>query len=140
MNHNIQVSKKMGLSEWFVFVYYCITGIYLFKEGGESPQILATQTVPGDHPYEFKLSAWRQKGYQWQFCIQADQDSKQKEQQVYLPFSVLPKLRQQMVKMQAEDDGSEPIDEMPKIPEWATPGFSLSKIIIKNTPFTHIIN
>jgi hypothetical protein len=42
---------------------------------------------------------------------------------LYFPFWALPELRKEMVQMLEEHDGSEPIDEMPKIPEWATRGF-----------------
>jgi hypothetical protein len=45
------------------------------------------------------------------------------EQEVYVPFWALPWLRKQMVTILMEHDGSEPINEMPIIREWATPGF-----------------
>jgi hypothetical protein len=49
------------------------------------------------------------------------------EQSIYFPFSALPWLRQQMVRMLEEHDGSQRIAKMPKILAWATPGFSNSK-------------
>jgi hypothetical protein len=53
----------------------------------------------------------------------------------YIPVQVshsmaLPELRQQMVKILAEHDGSEKIDKMQAIPERATRGFSKSKFLL----------
>jgi hypothetical protein len=49
---------------------------------------------------------------------------KHKKWAVHFPFSALPWVREQMVKILPGHDGSERIKEMPKIPEWATRGFS----------------
>jgi hypothetical protein len=100
------------------------------KEGDESPLILSTQIVEGarhcnGQHYDFKLSAWHKKGYQWHLDIQSVQISeehKDTEQSLYFIFLALPWLREQMVKILAEHDGSERIGEMPKIPKWATRG------------------
>jgi hypothetical protein len=84
------------------------------------------QLFDGRH-YNFKLSACHQKGDQWHFEIRSVptlEKHKHMEQQMYFPLWALPWLRQQMVKMLAEHDGSERIDEMPTVPEWATRGFS----------------
>jgi hypothetical protein len=90
---------------------------------------LATQTIPGPQNYNFKLSAWHQKSAQWHFDIQSvkiGEEHKDTQQSIYFPFSALPWLRQQIVRMLEEHDGSQRIPKMPKILSWATPGFSNS--------------
>jgi glycerol uptake facilitator-like aquaporin len=54
-----------------------------------------------------------------------------KEKELHLPLWALPWLGQQMVKILAEHDGTEPIDEMPTIPTWATRGFSCVFLMIQ---------
>jgi hypothetical protein len=111
--------------------------ILSFQEGDKSPLILGTQTVEGPRNYNFKLSAWHQKGDQWHFDIRSVKISEEhkvtKEHSVYFPFSALPWLRQQMVRMLEEHDGSQRIPKMPKILSWATPGFSNSKFSPKTS-------
>jgi hypothetical protein len=51
---------------------------------------------------------------------------------LYLPFWALPELRQEMVQILEEHDGTELIEEMPKIPEWAAQGF-LNKFLNLNS-------
>jgi hypothetical protein len=55
--------------------------------------------------------------------ISAEEHKETTKKPLYFPFSAVPWLRQQMVKILAEQDGTERIDEMPTIPEWATRGF-----------------
>jgi hypothetical protein len=103
---------------------------FSFKEGDESPQILAIQSVEGNPHYDFELSAWHKKDYQCNFEIRSVPTlGKPKEKSLYLPCSALPELRKKMVKILAEHDGSERIDKMPKIPEW-TRGFSKFTFIL----------
>jgi hypothetical protein len=95
---------------------------------------LATQIVVGHRHYKFKLSAWHQTGNKWHFDIRSVSTSEEhKESRLFFPFWALPWLRQQMVKIMAEHDGSERIKEMPKIPEWITRG--LIQLKISNTPY-----
>jgi hypothetical protein len=80
--------------------------------------------VAGDR-YDFELSACHQKGDQWNFEIRSVPKSEEHQDQLlYFPFWALPWLRAQMVKMLAKHDGSEQIDDMPNIRQWATRGFS----------------
>jgi hypothetical protein len=80
-----------------------------------SPLILFTQTVAGGQhydgrQYEFELSAWHEKGDLWCYNIQSVlicEGKKRKEQSLNFPFWALPWLRQQMVKMLAEHDGTQ---------------------------------
>jgi hypothetical protein len=105
------------------------------KEGEESP-LYFTQIVEGarhphydDRHYDFKLSAWHRMGGEWQFHIQSvptSEEQKDTEKSLYFPFWALPWLRQQMIEMLEEHDGSEQIGEMPTIPKWATRGFQNS--------------
>jgi hypothetical protein len=118
---------------------YSVSSHFIFNEGDNSRLILFTKIVTGDRHYHFELSALHQKGYQWHFEIRSVQTSEEhKEKSLYLPFSALPKLRKGMVKILAEHDGSERIDEMPTIPEWATRGFLPIQNLL--TLFTHQIN
>jgi hypothetical protein len=80
-----------------------------FEEGDEKPLVLATQVVTGDRHYDFKLSAWHKKGYQWHFVIRSVKTSEEehKEREMYFPFSALPKLREKMVKMLKDHDHEE---------------------------------
>jgi hypothetical protein len=97
--------------------------------------------VAGDRHYKFKLSAWHQTGEQWHFDIQSLHTwEEHKESRLFFPFWALPWLRQQMVKILAEHDGSERIKEMPKIPEWATQGFSKFKNFIRIRILPLLIN
>jgi hypothetical protein len=101
--------------------------IYSFQEGDESPLILATpcQIVAGTGHYNFELSAWHKKGDKWNFEIRSVKVSEEHtEQWLYIPFSALPELRQEIVDILEEHDGSQRIGEIPTIPEWATQGFS----------------
>jgi hypothetical protein len=101
----------------------CIT--FSFKESDEKPLVLATQEVTGDRHYDFKLSAWHQKDGGCNFEILGVPNSEEhQEKSLYCPCFALPELRQKMVKILVEHDGSERIDKMPKIPEWATSSFS----------------
>jgi hypothetical protein len=89
---------------------------------------LATQIVVGDEHYNFELSAWHKNGGKWNFEMRSVKISEEHtERCLYFPFSALPELRKQMVKMLEEHDGSQRIKESPKIPEWITRGFSNSK-------------
>jgi hypothetical protein len=84
---------------------------------------LFTQIVAGAQHYDFKLSAMHRKGDEWHFHFEIRSvpiSEEHTEHQLYFPFSALPWLRQKMVKMLADHDGSERIGEMTKIPEWAT--------------------
>jgi hypothetical protein len=109
--------------------------MFSFQEDHGSPLNLATQIVTGAQHYHFELSAWHQKGGEWHFCIQSMQNvqtsEENQEQEVYLPFSAFPWLRQKMVEMLTKHDGSERIDKMPTIPKWAKQGFSSSKFSYK---------
>jgi hypothetical protein len=55
--------------------------------------------------------------------LQMQTSNEHKEREVRFPLWALPQLRQQIVKMLEEHDGSELMDKMPTIPEWATQGF-----------------
>jgi hypothetical protein len=114
---------------------------YSFEECNESPLVLFTQIVAGDLHYDFKLAAWHETGGEWHFEIRSVKTSEEhKEQLIYLPFSALPELRQKIVEILEEHDGSQPIDEMPTIPEWAKRGFFNSKFSILDTSITPKIN
>jgi hypothetical protein len=58
--------------------------------------------------------------------VKIGEEHKDTPQSIYFPFSALPWLRQQIVRMLEEHDGSQRIAKMPKILAWATPGFSNS--------------
>jgi hypothetical protein len=96
---------------------------FSFQEDDEL--ILAKQTVEGDRQYNYELSAWHRKGdHQWYFNVRSVPTCEEYEERaMYFPFSALPWLRQQIVEILVEHDGTEPIDEMPTIPEWTTRGF-----------------
>jgi hypothetical protein len=88
---------------------------------------LVNKFVAGGRHFYFELSALHKKGGKWNFMIRSVphlEEHKEWEQKVYFPFWALPWLRQQIVKIlvEVELDGSEQIDEMPKIPEWAARG------------------
>jgi hypothetical protein len=122
-------TNKLGLLECVLHTQigldqYVFDGAILFhyQEGDESPYL---ETQIGD--YKFKFSTWHKKGHKWHLCIHGvptSEEDKHTEQKLYILISALPELRQQMVKILAEHGGSERIDEMPTIPEWATRGFS----------------
>jgi hypothetical protein len=98
---------------------------FSFQENDESPLILPTQIVMPAKHYYFKLLAWHQKGGQWHFDIRTVPTSEEHEEsRLFFPISALPWLRQQIVTILAGiESGSERIDEMPAIPEWAKQGF-----------------
>jgi hypothetical protein len=106
---------------------------------------LATQILADPRHYNFKLSAWHQKGYQWHFSIQSMENVQNSEEheeaRLFFPFSALPWVREQIVKMleEVELDGSKLIDKMPAIPEWATRGFSNSKIFFLSSLYHLLI-
>jgi hypothetical protein len=70
--------------------------------------------------------------------VSTSEEHKQREHDLYLPFWTLPWLRQKMIEMLAERDGTKRIAKMPTIPEWATRGFlsqnflSSSSLSLKN--------
>jgi hypothetical protein len=124
--------NKLGLGNTHCIELILLMELYitfLFEEGDEKLLVLATQIVAGGRHYDFKLSAWHQMtGDKCHFDIRSVPTSeKHKEQQVHFPLWALPWLRQQMVTNLAEHDGSERIDEMPTMPEWAKQGFSHSR-------------
>jgi hypothetical protein len=92
--------------------------------------------VEDSQPYSFKLSVvWHQKEGQWHLYIQSVQTSeKHKKKEVHFPLWALPQMRQQMATMLEEHDGTERIDEMPTIPEWATQAPSIQLRIDKMPP------
>jgi hypothetical protein len=80
----------------------------------------------GGLSYNFQLSVvWSER--QWDLYISSVKTVQaHKEKEMFLPLWTFPWLRQQMAKMLAKLDGNEGIAKMPKIPEWATRGFSNS--------------
>jgi hypothetical protein len=75
-------------------------------------------------PYGFKLWVeWHQKDGQWHFYIRSEQTVQEhRPKEVHFPLWALPQLRQQMATMLTENDGTEEIDDMPTVPEWAIQG------------------
>jgi hypothetical protein len=59
--------------------------------------------------------------------IHSDPSKTDTKREVRFSLWALPWLRQEMVKMLAEHDGTELVCNMPTIPEWATRGFFHSK-------------
>jgi hypothetical protein len=100
--------------------------------------VLVNQMVEGGIHYDFKLSVfWHQKDGEWNVhitSVRTVQEHKPKD--VYFPLWALQWLRQQMVKMLMEHDGSEQIDEKPTMPEWAKRGFTILKFSHEYS-FTH---
>jgi hypothetical protein len=89
---------------------------------------MVRQRIVNVEHYNFKL-VWHQ-GDGWHFHIRSVQTVQEhKPKQVKIPIWALPWLRQQMAKILVKHDGSEPIGEMPTIPEWVTRGISNSSLI-----------
>jgi hypothetical protein len=105
---------------------------FSFEEGNNSPLILATQIVRGTRKYNFKLAAWHQNGGEWNFEIRSVPTSGKPKEPLHFPFSAFPWLRKQMVEMLEKHDGTERVNEMPNIREWATRGFSNPKALSNN--------
>jgi hypothetical protein len=118
-----------------------ITVIFSSQEDDESPLNLSTHMVGGHRHYKFKLSAWYQKGGEWHLYILSVQNSeKHKGRLLYFPLWALPWLREQIVTILVKHDGTQRIDEMPAIPEWAKQGFSNFKTTASSKPLRKCAN
>jgi hypothetical protein len=107
---------------------YVTNSIFVtFTEDIVPQRVLAFQMLEVSlHNYFNLLIVWRQEIGQWHLHIHSVKTWEKllKEKEAHFPLWTLPKLRQQMATMLEEHDGSEQIDEMPTMPEWATQGFS----------------
>jgi hypothetical protein len=87
----------------------------------------------GIKTYEFYRSiVWHQESGQWHVYFRSVKiGEKHRERESHCPIRGLPELRQLLAKMLAEEDGTQQVDEMPTVPEWATRGFSYTKVLCK---------
>jgi hypothetical protein len=78
-----------------------------------------------DVHYDFNLSiVWHPESRQWHLQIRSVKTrERHREKEAHFPLWTVPQLRQEMVKILEEHDGTQRIDEMPTIPEWAAQGF-----------------
>jgi hypothetical protein len=79
--------------------------------------------VEGGKFYDFQLSVvWFEQGRQWVLKIRSVKTVQEhKEKRVQIPLWTLPLLRQKMAIFLEQLDGTERIEKMPTMPEWATP-------------------
>jgi hypothetical protein len=117
------IEKNSNLFSNFPFI------IFIEKDIG-SQRVLAFQMLEKGVNYDFNLSiVWHQEKGGCHLRIRRVQTSeKHKEREVHFPLWALPQMRQQMATILEEYDGTERIDEMPTIPEWATQGFLIFNI------------
>jgi hypothetical protein len=78
--------------------------------------------VEGGLFYDFQLSVlWFERGRHWVLNIRSVKTVQEhKPKEMYFPLWTLPWLREQMASMLVEHDGTERIDEIPTMSEWAT--------------------
>jgi hypothetical protein len=77
-----------------------------------------------EHHFKFSV-VWHQKDCEWDLNIHSvhvKTSEKHKEREVNFPLWALPQLRQLMATLLVEHDGTQRIDEMPTMPEWARKG------------------
>ena len=76
--------------------------------------------VNGGLFYDYKLGICPFKN-QFDFVIQTmPANPEHKPERMFIPFRLLPLMRDKMAKMLAEFDGSEEIKPLPPIPKWIT--------------------
>jgi hypothetical protein len=78
--------------------------------------------VEGGIFYDFQLLVlWSKRGQQWDLKIRSVKTVKDhNEKRVQIPLWTLPLLRQKIAEILEEHDGTQHIDQMPTMPEWAT--------------------
>jgi hypothetical protein len=85
---------------------------------------LAFQILEWSQHYNFKFSIeWHPEIGQWRLYICSVKTWEKHREAAHFPLWTLPQLRQQLATILAEHDGSERLDKMPTMPEWATEGF-----------------